>query len=198
VRTNKKIAVLVLTIAFSFVMIFGSIQSNQADSIFERPDFILPERNSISVQEKVKYQYLGMEKCSSTCHNNEKMGFQYNIVKSSPHAKAFIILVSKKATRYSKNANVKENPQESLVCLNCHVTGAGLDSSSLTSTYKKEDGVTCEACHKGEFITKTFLPKETDCLKCHNDSVHKVHKFDFKNDCAKIAHQRPKAIPKEV
>ena len=126
------------------------------------------------------------------------MGFQYDIVKSSPHAQAFNILLTKHANQYAKKANIKENPQESSVCLKCHVTGGGLDSSYFAATYKKEDGVTCEACHKGEYISKTFLPKETDCLKCHNDSVHKMHKFDFIEGSAKIAHPRPKAKPGET
>jgi hypothetical protein len=146
-----------------------------------------------SLPDSLKYQYLGMEKCATACHNNDSMGFQYNIVKSSPHAKAYEILSSVKAKRYAKNSSVKGNPQESFTCLKCHVTGAGLDSTSLTSTYRKEDGVTCEACHKGEFIKKTFLPKESDCLKCHNSSVHKVNRFDFKEECEKIAHSRPKS-----
>jgi hypothetical protein len=126
------------------------------------------------------------------------MGFQYNIVKSSPHSRAFKILASKKAMRYAKHANVKENPKKSSVCLKCHITGGGLDSSFFAPSYKKDDGVTCEACHKREFISKTFLPKETDCLKCHNDSVHKIHKFNFIDKCAKISHPRPKAKLKEA
>ncbi|MCX6320382.1 MAG: multiheme c-type cytochrome [Bacteroidia bacterium] len=197
-KTNKKIAVFVLTIAFSLIIIIDSVQSNQTYAIFEKSDFLLPEGKSRFVQEKSKYHYVGIEKCASICHNNEEMGFQYNIVKNSPHSKAFKILASERAMRYAKNANVKENPQESSVCLKCHVTGGGLDSSSFTSTYKKDDGITCEACHKGEYITKTFLPKEIDCLKCHNDSVHKMHKFDFNDKCAKIAHPRPKAKQKTL
>ena len=191
-KTNKKIAVFVLTIAFSFIIIIGSIQSNQANVILEKSTFLFPDGKSSSAQEKSKYQYVGMEKCASVCHNNEEMGFQYDIVKRSLHAKAYSILASEKAMRYTKKAKIKENPQESSVCLKCHITGGGLDSSSLTTTYKKDDGVTCEACHKGEFITKTFLPKESDCLKCHNDSVHKVRKFNFVDNCVKIAHARPK------
>jgi hypothetical protein len=198
VKTNKKIAVFVLTIAFSFIIIIGSIQSNQANAILEKSTFLLPDAKSRSAQEKSKYQYVGIEKCASICHNNEEMGFQYNIVKSSPHSKAFKILASKKAMRYAKHANVKENPQESSVCLKCHITGGGLDSSFFTPFYKKDDGVTCEACHKREFISKTFLPKEIDCLKCHNDSVHEIHKFNFIDKCAKIFHPRPKAKLKEA
>lgn len=197
-KTNKKIAVSVLAIFFSFIIIIGSIQSNEANADLEKSTFLLLYGKSISAQEKTKYLYVGMEKCASICHNNKEMGFQYNIVKSSPHSKAFKILSSEKAKRYAKNASVKENPQESSVCLKCHITGGGLDSSSFAATYKKDDGVTCEACHKGEFITKTFLPKEIDCLKCHNDSVHKVHKFNFIDNCAKIAHPRPTTKPKEA
>jgi len=197
-KTSKKISVSILTITFSFITIIGSIQSDQANEILEKSVFLLHEGMSGFVQEKSKYQYVGIEKCASICHNTEEMGFQYYIVKSSPHSKAFKSLASKKAMRYAKNANVKENPQESSVCLKCHVTGGGLDSSSFAATYKKEEGVTCEACHKGEFITKTFLPKETDCLKCHNDSVHRMHKFNFNDKCSKIAHPRPKAKFKEA
>jgi hypothetical protein len=191
-KTNNKIAVVVLTIAFGSVVIMSSVQSDQANSIPEKSAFLLPDRESIYARENLKYLYVGMEKCASVCHNNEVMGFQYNIVKGSPHSKAFKVLASEKAVRYAKKVDVKGNPQKSSVCLKCHVTGGGLDSSFFGDTYTKEEGVTCEACHKGEFIIKTFLPKEPDCIKCHNDSVHRIHKFNFDDDCAKIAHPRPK------
>ena len=90
------------------------------------------------------------------------------------------------------------DPEESLVCLKCHVTGGGLDSSFFAVTYRKDEGVTCEACHKGPYITKAFLPTEIDCLKCHNDSVHKISEFDFKDKSAKIAHPRPKSGMKKI
>jgi hypothetical protein len=192
-KIYKKIAVLVLIIAAGFIVISGSILSDQAASGFDQYACLVSAGDTIPVQGKEKYQYVGMEKCASICHNNEEMGFQYNIVKSSPHANAFKHLVTRKAFRYAKKANIEGSPQVSAVCLRCHTTGAALDSTSLTVTYRKEDGVTCEACHKGEFISKTFLPKEADCLKCHSDSVHKIPEFDFSADCKKIAHPRPKS-----
>ena len=190
-KTIKKIALLVLTAVLSLIILTSLIQSDQPVVIPEKITVLLPVSDSFSAQEKVKYLYVGIEKCASVCHNNEKMGFQYNIMKTSPHSNAFNILFSDKSTRYAKKAGLKENPQESLVCLKCHVTGGGLDSSFFAPTYKKEDGVTCEACHKGPFITKAFIPKEQDCLKCHNESVHRMHKFNFSNNCEKIAHPRP-------
>ncbi len=145
------------------------------------------------LQEKVKYRYIGMQKCASVCHNNADMGFQYDIMKNGPHSDAFKILSSDKAAHYAKRAGIKENPQESKVCLKCHVTGAGLDTSFFAPTYKKEEGVTCEACHKGPYISKAFIPTVVECLNCHNDSVHKISQFDFKKKCVKIAHPRPAA-----
>lgn len=192
-KIYKKIAVFILTMATGFIVISGSILSDQTARVFDRYACLLSAGDTTLVQGKEKYQYVGIEKCASICHNNEEMGFQYNIVKNSPHAYAFKHLVTKKAFQYAKKANIEGKPQVSSVCLRCHTTGAALDSTFLTATYRKEDGVTCEACHKGEFISKTFLPEEADCLKCHNDSVHKIPEFDFSIDCTKIAHPRPKS-----
>jgi hypothetical protein len=146
-------------------------------------------------QEKTRYVYVGAEACASKCHNNEELGHQLDKWKGSRHSSSWESLKTRKAHTYAKEAGISVKPWESLVCLQCHVTAAGLDTISLAKTYKMEDGVTCEACHKGEFIPKTFLPKEADCLKCHNDSVHKVSAFDFNQRCLAISHPRPKISP---
>jgi hypothetical protein len=197
-KTNQIMAVFVLSIVLNLIIAINPVQSNQIYAIPEKSDLLLPNGISSFDQEKPKYHYVGIEKCASVCHNNEEMGFQYNIMKNGPHSQAFKILTSKRALHYAKNANVKVDPQESTVCLKCHVTGGGLDSSFFAATYKKDDGVTCEACHKGAYITKTFLPTKIDCLKCHNDSVHKISKFDFKDKSKKIAHPRLKGELKEI
>jgi hypothetical protein len=138
-----------------------------------------------------KYQYVGAKKCASECHNNEKMGFQFNIWKTSSHSNAFNDLDSRRGRIYAKKAHISGNLTESHICLKCHSSAGNLDSTYLTSTYMKEEGVTCEACHKHDYETKTYLPGEADCQKCHNNSVHKVADFNFKADCKKIAHSRP-------
>lgn len=181
-----------------FKNVLGAIPSDKDNEVSDSQSILLTDAKSAVPQENIKYRYLGMEKCASVCHNNPEMGFQYDIVKKSLHAEAFIVLASGRAIRYAKNAGVREKPQESSVCLSCHITGAGLDSSFYAATYKKEDGVTCEACHKGEFITKTFIPKESNCLKCHNKSIHKIPDFVFTEGCAKIAHPRPAVKSKET
>lgn len=184
---------IILAFAAGLIITIGSTYPDKELPFAEKATCTLAGANTIFLQEKEKYQYVGMENCASKCHNNNEMGFQYEIVMNSPHAQAFRVLKSGKALHFAKKAGVEEDPPNSKACLRCHVTGAGLDSASLTATYKIEDGVTCEACHKAEFITKTFIPSEQVCLKCHNNSVHRVHRFDFGTYCTKIAHPRPKS-----
>jgi Cytochrome c554 and c-prime len=193
-----KIPKFFLSFVLGPAILTGLAQLNQAtksDEIIES-SMILSKRTP--VQEKIKYRFVGMEKCASECHNNEKMGFQYNIMKDGPHSNAFSILYSGKAAGYAKKTGIKEKPQESKVCLSCQVTGGGLDSSFFAMTYRREEGVTCEACHKGAFVSKAFIPKAEDCLNCHNNSVHRISHFNFTRDLEKISHPRPKVIQKET
>jgi hypothetical protein len=192
---NKKMVVALLMTRLIFSNYIDLIRPSQVNTFNEKLFAVVHNREGFSEQEKVKYRYVGMEKCASVCHNNDTMGFQYDIMKNGPHSNAFKILVSKKAAHYAVNAGVTGNPQENAVCLKCHITGAGLDTSFFAPTFNKEEGVTCEACHKGAFIPKAFIPKETDCVICHDKSAHKMRKFDFIINCASIAHPRPKVKP---
>ena len=180
-------------VAMVFILIIngGSGHSDKTNIILRKSNIRWSEIRSDLQQEKTKYQYVGVEKCANVCHNNQKMGFQYDLWKTSAHSGAYKTLISKRAEMYAKKTHIIGNPQESSACLICHTTLGELDSSFLTATYKKEDGVTCEACHKHNFIDKTYLPDEADCLKCHNDSLHKMQKFNFRERSAKISHPRP-------
>jgi hypothetical protein len=188
---QKSIGVLSIILICMNVNI-SSMHSNQSDMSQWKSSFQLYQWKNNFIQEKSKYQYIGAEKCALICHNSEEAGFQFNVWKNGPHSKAFNTLSSERAILYAKRANLKENPRESSVCLKCHVTGGGLDASYFAATYKKEDGVTCEAYHKQKYVAKTFLPKETDCLECHNNSAHRMHKFNFGKGCLRIEHLMPK------
>lgn len=193
-KTNRKVFFLIPVIFISGFMVTGFIGSESVDFTCKMSESTCsrenrdPERNG---QENLKYRYVGAEKCAKTCHNNEEMGFQYDIVRNSRIAGSFKVLDSRKADRIARKAGLKEDPQKSIVCLCCHVTGGGLDTSFFAVTYKKEDGITCEACHKGPYRPKSFIPVESDCLKCHNNSVHGIPEFIFIERSEKIAHRRP-------
>jgi hypothetical protein len=168
-----------------------SVVSFQMISI-PKPSFIQQPENEVkSMSDGPKYQYVGAKECASECHNNEKMGFQYDMWKISSHSNAFKNLSSGRAKGYARKANIAGNLLESPACLKCHISAGNLDSTYLTPTYNKEEGVTCEACHKHDYETKTYLPVEADCRKCHNNSLHRVPDFNFKAGCEKIVHSRP-------
>jgi hypothetical protein len=192
--SEKKSALFVLLALCCWILLTG-IMSPGEKYYTPKSTVSLPGHSGLSsTTDSVKYLFVGIEKCASECHNNDKMGFQYNIIKDGPHAKSFQVLLSEKAKTLSVQAGISGAPVENSICLRCHITGSGLDSSFYASTYRKEDGVTCEACHKGPFRSKTYIPREADCLICHNNSVHKTPEFNYKENCAKIAHPRPKKL----
>ena len=194
-REQILVFTIITEIIFSRVVNNNSVNSVQASNFLKQYDIQLSTGMDFQMQETTRYIYVGAGTCASKCHNNQEMGFQYEKWKSSRHSESYIILASEQALLYSQEAGIKENPQESQVCLKCHITGSGLDPSSFADTYRRDEGVTCEACHKGEFITKTFLPDKAECLKCHTDSVHNIPPFDFEEGCTKISHPRPKSKP---
>jgi len=152
----------------------------------------------VSAQNTDHYKYRGLDLCASTCHNTDSMGHQYTIWKKSKHSKSYVALASAKAARYAKIANVTGNPQESETCLKCHTTAIGLDPSYYLPTYRIQDGVTCEACHKIKSMPRTIKPHESDCLVCHNNSVHKVKDFNYKERFQIIAHPLPVAMKEKL
>jgi hypothetical protein len=182
---------LIITIPIFIIAMVRIVNPDSGHSVQFRTYPEQSEFQDSSMQKNTRYHYVGAEKCASVCHNNDSMGFQYKSWNSSPHRDAYKILGSKKAERYAREANIIENPQDSQACLRCHITASDLDSSYFAATYRKEDGVTCEACHKHNYDGKTYLPNETDCLTCHNNSLHKVPKFNFKEGSLKIEHKRP-------
>jgi hypothetical protein len=129
--------------------------------------------------DSTRYIFSGAEACASKYHNNPEMGFQFDTWKKSAHSKAFRVLDSKLARKYASKEGIKGDPLLAEECLKCHVTGWGADTESVGAGYSKNDGITCEACHKGEFRPKTFIPGGNDCLKCHSCSVHPVPSFEF-------------------
>jgi len=197
-KTGIVVTFSLIAIVLSSLISYYPINVFQLRTIPEKSEIPFFREKDSKEQEKTKYLFVGAEKCASVCHNNEKMGYQFNSWSNSTHKDAFNILVSKKGRRFAKQAHLSGNPQESRICLKCHITGGELDSSYFAATYKKEDGVTCEACHKQISDGKTYLPTEANCLECHNDSLHKTPKFNFPEESAKIVHKRPKVIlPKE-
>ena len=152
-------------------------------------------------------QYLGVAGCK-TCHKSKKKGDQYGIWSKGPHAKTYTELGEEKGKEVAKKAGVEGDPQKEEKCLKCHVTAYGVAKERLSSKFKIEEGVTCEACHgpgsgykkphykegkeedakKAGFIAK---PDEKSCKKCHNEESPTYKEFKFDEKFKKIAHPVP-------
>ena len=150
-------------ISFVVLVSLVALSTRYGQSYYSRQDqlknkFQSPGIYSTLMQETTKYRYRGAENCASVCHNNDTMGFQYDTWKKGPHAKAYFTLTSKKAKSYARTSRIFEDPRESSLCLRCHITAEGADSTFLTPTYRKEDGVTCEACHKKKYHPSVPVP----------------------------------------
>jgi hypothetical protein len=153
-----------------------------------------------------EYNYEGVQGCKA-CHSTEKSGKQFQIWEANKHSKAYATLAGDEAKKIGQTKGIA-NPQESPDCLKCHVTGYGLPATRFEATYKKEDGVGCEACHgpgsgyKKMQIMKNrdeaiknglIIPTEDTCKKCHNQESPTFKGFNFAEMSKKIAHPTPKA-----
>jgi hypothetical protein len=147
-------------------------------------------------------KFVGAAKCKS-CHGVATMGgLAYKVWEKTPHAKAFEALKTKEADEIAKKKGLKTAAAESPECLKCHVSGGGAPDA------KKEEGVTCEACHgaasgyvsihnKPENKEKAIaaglmLPKKDDpklCEKCHNAESPTFKGFKMAEAWAKIEHK---------
>jgi hypothetical protein len=151
------------------------------------------------------HKYIGVEKCAM-CHKSEAKGNQYGQWMKTAHAKALQTLASDKALAIAKEKGLKTPPQENDACLKCHVTGHGEPAAAFEPTFKKADGVQCEACHgpgsdykamnvmkdKAASLAAGLIePNEKTCVRCHNAESPTFKSFDFKVAYAKIAHPKP-------
>ncbi len=119
--------------------------------------------------------FLGVQRCAN-CHKKE-----YEVFRTSAHAKAWQTLVSKGQTN---------NPE----CVACHVTGwnwyGGYDPGVATDGRNILFNVQCEACHGyGSEHTRDgqWAKKAKDsCVQCHTEKFDPD--FDYETRWSAIAH----------
>ncbi len=148
-------------------------------------------------------KFVGVKICSA-CHRGEKGKMVYDNWLKTKHAQAYKTLENEKSKEIAEKKGVKNSPTESNECLKCHSTGYFENDQRLASS-KKEDGVTCEACHgpgsayksahgkdkKDEGIKKGLIigkDDETICKKCHNSESPTFVGFNYKKDWEKVKH----------
>ncbi len=164
--------------------------------------FVLLISPFVSAQD---YKYVGAKRCAM-CHRGEKKGKIFEIWQGSTHAKAFETLGTPEAKEVAKKAGVDGDPQKADACLSCHITGHGKPAAAFMSSYKAEEGVTCESCHgagseyqkmsnmqdQAKFLAAGgIVPKPEDCKTCHNEKSPTYKPFDYATFYKQIEHHTP-------
>lgn len=143
-------------------------------------------------------KYVGAKMCGA-CHKGEKNKNVYEKWTGSEHSKAFETLKSPKALEIAKKKGIAK-PSEDEACLMCHVTNGGSGAG-----IRKEDGVTCEACHGAgsEYMAKSVMQNRelalkkglilgvkdaSLCKKCHNSKSPTFKSFAYAKEWEKIKH----------
>lgn len=150
-------------------------------------------------------KFIGAKGCSA-CHKGEKGKMIYEQWVSTKHADAYKTLLGQKSKDIGKKLGLKTDPSDAEECLVCHATGY-MPGELRQPTAKKEEGVTCEACHGAGSLYKTKHGKEKTeegkklgllladndskvCTKCHNSKSPTYVSFDYKKDWKKIEHKK--------
>jgi tRNA-binding EMAP/Myf-like protein len=151
-------------------------------------------------------KFVGVKSCGM-CHKMKDKGEVYQVWEKSKHAQAFEVLKSKEADELAKKKGSAKPAAETPECLKCHVTGGGT-ATNVDATFKKEEGVSCEACHgaasgfkmvhvkaenKDKAIAAGLLigDKAKVCEKCHNADSPTFKGFKMAEMWAKIEHKLP-------
>lgn len=150
-----------------------------------------------------EFTYVGAGRCK-LCHQAKKLGAQYTIWQSGPHARAFTVLTTEKGLAEGKKSQLEGLPEETPRCLKCH-------SPLFEQAPKlKSEGVTCEVCHgpgsdykkinimknraeaakKGLFIYGSPEDIKKKCASCHQSTAES--EFDFAAAWEKIKHPLPR------
>ncbi len=151
-------------------------------------------------------KYVGAKKCMM-CHKSGKGGTAYAVWEKTAHASAFKVLQGEEAKKIAEEKGLKVAASEAPECLKCHVTGGGA-AKNVDASFKKEEGVTCEACHgaasgfvmihsKGDVAKSkaagmmSLEKDEKACTACHNSESPTFKGFKMDEMWAKIAHALP-------
>lgn len=146
------------------------------------------------------FRFAGVMVCAR-CHSGPTFRFQFSIWRLSKHARAYATLATARSFEIAKENGVQGDPQKSGHCLRCHSTGAGRPADGFLSSFRRSEGVQCEACHGpgSEYASESVMCDKsrasgkgftevnaTTCMPCHADAHGKA--FDYATAVQKIAH----------
>ena len=153
--------------------------------------------------------YVGREACLE-CHEVNRTGPPCAVPAVPEHLRAYAALSRPAAPHIAFLSGIAGPPEESLVCLGCHSTGADAGPRWTRSTFRVEDGVQCEACHGAGSLhvdarrsdsagrSSASLPAlsgalDATCRTCHLDrrSHEEVLEAGYRRPPARPAYKTP-------
>jgi cytochrome c554/c'-like protein len=167
----------------------------------------------IGAEEAPKPQYVGVARCGR-CHRRESTGDQLGQWKNTGHARAYATLASEESKAIAQERGIQD-PQQSDVCLKCHVTAHGVDAALIAPIpegkkgYSVEDGLACESCHgagslyasrkvmrnrEAALAAGMAIPDEALCRTCHNPESPAYQEFMLAEMWKKVLHPNPKKV----
>lgn len=173
----------------------------------EEIDYGLPETPTLV---KGSFKYVGPGVCKR-CHLETTGKFPrgaYPVWKGHFHSDAYRSLEREYTKQIAKRWRGIDDPAHDWRCVKCHVTAYGADPSQIASTYRQEDGVTCEVCHGpgSEYADVDHGPSNADryklgfqkltnleerqafCTRCHNSVSPSYKPFNLQEFSRVILH----------
>jgi YVTN family beta-propeller protein len=136
--------------------------------------------------------YTGTLACAG-CHKGPGMGYQFSLWRLSTHARAYAVLATPAAAEIAGAQGLDSDPQSSVACLRCHVTGYDRTSAGFLESFRVDEGVGCEACHGAGsgYVAEAVMtdPRAAaaaglqpvtrqTCMRCHESAHGKAFDFD--------------------
>lgn len=137
---------------FGFSFLAGAILASAPLGLFAREDSAAAPGSPLPYEAKGKT--LGVVTCaSSLCHgsvtewpgSNVRQDEYVTWLRTDKHANAARVLLNPQSRRIAQNLGLKEPPEKSKICLDCHAHNPAPER--LGPRAKIMDGVSCEGCH---------------------------------------------------
>jgi len=160
-------------------------------------------RRTVRGEKTLEPRYVGSKVCME-CHTGSDHGQQDVLWMRSRHAHAYWRLGSDWAlflARLRPHYRDIDEPMNDERCILCHAAGSQDPDALFDSSFRPQEGVTCEACHgpgsdyanvdamtdrKAFVAAGGRIPDETTCRSCHRNSEN----FDWNQMWPKIAHPK--------
>ena len=156
------------------------------------------------------FKYVGVRVCAD-CHSDSTGDFEEGAVpvwESHFHSQAHKTLQRDYTKKIAQKTREVDDPATDWRCVKCHQAAFGAGPEQTASSYRAEDGVSCEVCHgpgsvyadeehgpdvpnreaMGFRVLRNLSDRREVCTSCHNQASPTFIGFDLREFSRKIAH----------